>query len=151
VQPPLLANWTIPLTPGPLVVAVKDRWPPNYGAAVETIAASYVPPEQRSGVRLFNLSPDSVAAGMKIANVTAVRNIKYSTGSPWVPVDVESTEFEAFVDSTEADLCSVTVTPPEPPLVFTNFLLGLARGVNGSSPFSARLLPAIDAPEYFLP
>ena len=39
----LLLSTKIPLTPGPLVVVVKDTWPPNKPTNVETIAASFVP------------------------------------------------------------------------------------------------------------
>jgi hypothetical protein len=40
-------------------------WPPALPDAVETIAASYVQTQSTSKVRLFNLSPDTKAAGMQ--------------------------------------------------------------------------------------
>lgn len=41
-----LLSTKIPLTPGPLVVVVKDTWPPNAPKNIETIAASFVPPRE---------------------------------------------------------------------------------------------------------
>ena len=38
-----LLTVSMPLTPGPLVVVVKDDWPPSKPSAIETIAASYNP------------------------------------------------------------------------------------------------------------
>ncbi len=58
-----LLTVTMPLTPGPLVVVVKDDWPPTKQSAIETIAASYNPvPKGQAGVRLFNLAPDKTSA-----------------------------------------------------------------------------------------
>ena len=48
-----LLTTAIPLTPGPLVVVIKDTWPPNKASQVETIAASFVPPTNGSAVRLL--------------------------------------------------------------------------------------------------
>jgi hypothetical protein len=68
----------IPLTPGPLVVALKvandqdptksaNFWPPSEPDQVETIAASYVPPKPgQSSVRLFNLAP-STSSGTQVS------------------------------------------------------------------------------------
>lgn len=91
------------LTPGPLVVAVKDLWPKSgimQPSAVETIAASYSPiPPGKAGVRLFNLSPLPESAssanqdnsiGMRTSNPTSkmlVDEVKYSLGSAWINVD----------------------------------------------------------------
>ena len=47
-----LLSTKIPLTPGPLVVVVKDTWPPSKPTSVETISASFVPPKTGSAVRL---------------------------------------------------------------------------------------------------
>eukprot|EP01052_Picozoa_sp_SAG31_P044413 SAG31_NODE_7731_length_1607_cov_1.060345_2_plen_202_part_01 len=47
-----LLSAKIPLTPGPLVVVVKDSWPPKVAQNVETIAASFVPPANGSAVRM---------------------------------------------------------------------------------------------------
>eukprot|EP01050_Picozoa_sp_SAG11_P020192 SAG11_NODE_3363_length_2498_cov_3.248020_1_plen_94_part_00 len=86
----------IPLTPGPLVVVVKVAasvvanasayWPPSLPDSVETVAASYVEGSTGSKVRLFNLSPDTKAAGMTCsANGTAelVSGVAFSLGSSW--------------------------------------------------------------------
>lgn len=84
----LLTVTTLPLTPGPLVVVVKDDWPPTKQSAIETIAASYNPvPKGQAGVRLFNLSPDksSQGIGLKTGAKTQADVVKYSLGSSWMP------------------------------------------------------------------
>jgi hypothetical protein len=79
----VLLTKEIPLTPGPLVVAVKvalnqdpsdpsKYWPPNEPDQIETIAASYPPTTGQASVRLFNLSPDTKAAGMSSDGAGAV-------------------------------------------------------------------------------
>ena len=65
-----MSSQTVTLTTGPLVIALRPDnvpaghvWPPT-ATSIETIAASYVPVAAgQSGVRLFNLSPDTAAAG----------------------------------------------------------------------------------------
>lgn len=80
---PRLLTKEIPLTPGPLVVAIKvalnqdpsdpsKYWPPNEPDQIETIAASYPPTTGQASVRLFNLSPDTKAAGMSSDSAGAV-------------------------------------------------------------------------------
>ena len=86
----------IPLTPGPLVVAVKvalnqdpsdpsKYWPPSEPDQIETIAASYPPATGLASVRLFNLSPDTKTAGMTSdgAGAATISSVPYSLGSKW--------------------------------------------------------------------
>ena len=48
----------------PQVKNASGYWPPALPDAVETIAASYLQNQANSKLRLFNLSPDTKAAGM---------------------------------------------------------------------------------------
>jgi hypothetical protein len=143
---PLLLSTTIPLTPGPLVVVVKDYWPPKAPSNVETIAASYVPTSSGSGVRLFNLSPDTESAGMQVDGTVIVDQVKYTLGSEWAPISVASHTFTIFNDAGNKVLASDTYTPPPNPFVFTNFLIGL-NNASTTSKFACRAVPLIDAPE----
>jgi hypothetical protein len=133
----------IPLTPGPLVVVIKDELPLSKPTNVETIAASFVPPKDGSAVRLFNLAPDVKSAGLNIgAGKLLVDHVQYSLGSTWHPVESVSTTFTAVDDAGNAGLHpEVTMTPPLAPQVFTTFLLG-------SKEFGYTLVPQVDAPEY---
>ena len=97
-QPKVLYSKEIPLTPGPLVVALKvalnqdpadpsKYWPPSEPDQVETIAASYVPPATGdASVRLFNLSPDTTLAGMTSdgSGAATISDVHFSLGSKWV-------------------------------------------------------------------
>lgn len=141
-----LVTGTWYLTPGPLVVVVKDSWPPSQPWNVETIAASYVPSNDgMSGVRLFNLSPDTQSAGLAAGNQTLVDGVKYSIGSVWAPVKPDSLTFNAFDDNSKQSLASSTFTPPPAPFVFTAFLVGVQNST--SSAYTTRIVPLIDAPE----
>lgn len=95
-------------------------WPPRVPDNVETIAASYVQPGSGGKVRLFNLSPDTKAAGMSITSGTPkalTKNVQYSLGSDWFPVPVTS-ETYSFSDSlTNKVLTTRVETPPPNPLV----------------------------------
>ena len=85
----VLLTATIPLTPGPLLVVVKDFWPPRAAKNVETIAASFSPPKVGSAVRLFNLAPDVPSADLLLGSTSGkvlAHAVKYSLGSPWTPV-----------------------------------------------------------------
>ena len=144
---PVLVTKTIPLTPGPLVVVVKDFWPPHDGHNVETIAASYVPVDGVTGVRLFNLSPDTMLAGMTRNGNPLIDKVHYTLGSGWEIVKDDQATFAAFNDANKAPLGSDTTSPPSPPFVFTNFLIGL-NNVSSGSPFATRMVPLIDAPEW---
>ena len=136
----VLLTAAIPLTPGPLVVVVKDTWPPRESKNVETIAASFVPPANGSAVRLFNLASDINFAGLKDSNgKTLADQIQYTLGSSWVPISGESQTLTAFEDG-GGTLATVTTTPPSAPQVFTAFLMGSAE-------YKYSLLPQVDAPE----
>jgi hypothetical protein len=139
-----LLSKEIPLTPGPLVVVVKDHWPPRVGTNIETIAASYVQPISGSGVRLFNLSPDTVAAGLKRDGSTLVNHVDYTIGSGWAPVPSDSATFAVFDDKSGKTLVTGTFTPPEAPQVFTEFLIGMN---NATGAYGPQLVPLLDAPE----
>jgi hypothetical protein len=77
-----LLSAKIPLTPGPLVVVIKDAWPPKQPKNVETIAASFVPPKDGSAVRLFNLASDVPSAGLSDSSGKQLADgIKYTLGS----------------------------------------------------------------------
>ena len=142
----LLVQTMIPLTPGPLVVVVKDYWPPKTERNIETIAAAYAPPTApNSGVRLFNLSPDTQQAGLEFNSKVVVNDIDYSTSSVWVkvPQDVKAT-FTAFDSSSNKALASIAYTPPSAPFVFTSFLVG----VQSEQAYGTRIVPLVDAPEH---
>uniref|UniRef100_A0A7S1LUP3 DUF4397 domain-containing protein n=1 Tax=Neobodo designis TaxID=312471 RepID=A0A7S1LUP3_NEODS len=153
VEPALLANHSIPLTPGPLVVAVKANlglvnrtwWPPNQGSNIETIAASYVPPTTgSSGVRLVNLSPDTTLAELTRDGTVLVQGIDYTLGSIWANIPVSQATFAAKDQTSGKTLASATTTPPNAPFVFTTFLIGSQNATGAISP---QLIPLIDAPE----
>lgn len=139
----------IPLTPGPLVVVTKGSWPPVHSlTSVETIAASYIPVPipDTSGVRLFNLADDVPEAGLSVSGNTILNDVRYTIGSGWAPVQVEQLDFAIFDDSNNKTLAKFSTTPPQPPYVFTAFLLGLA---NATGAYATRAVPLIDAPEAF--
>jgi hypothetical protein len=142
----LLLSTVIPLTPGPLVVVIKDFWPPTSYTNVETIAASYVPVSSGSGVRLFNLSPDTPSAFMKVNGTIVVEDIAYSIGSVWAPIPADTADFTIFNNVTGVEVATDTFTPPQAPFVFTNFLIGLGNVSSGST-YATRTVPLIDAPE----
>jgi len=164
-----LLSTEIPLTPGPLVVVVKDTWPPKEAKNVEAIAASFPVPTNGSAVRLFNLASDVPSAGLKSGAKTLADGIKYTLGSTWAPVSAEQQTFTAVSDAGGASLATATTTPPAAPevrvpidtqivvtslklvaqstpkmnvclQVFTAFLLG-------SASYRYTLLPQVDAPE----
>eukprot|EP01043_Picozoa_sp_COSAG02_P054134 COSAG02_NODE_6080_length_3815_cov_25.833961_4_plen_171_part_00 len=125
-----LLSLSIPLTPGPLVVVIKDgcpnrdaptskcapAWPPSK-STVETIAASFVPPKTGSGVRLFNLAADVQAAGLTNgAGKTLVSGVKYTLGSVWAPISAASDTFTA-ISTGGSKLASAPMTPPLAPQV----------------------------------
>ena len=143
----------IPLTPGPLVVALKvassqvanasGYWPPTLPDSIETIAASYVQGANSSKVRLFNLSPDTEMAGMAVGGSVTASGIAYSLGSQWTPVPAAAGTFTFSDSATKKTLATKTETPPAAPLGFTNVLLGLQSG--GAGPL--KIVPLVDAPE----
>jgi hypothetical protein len=83
-------------------------WPPHTAQNVETIAASYVESAKSPKARLFNLSPDTQAAGMACsANGTAeiVSNVRYSLGSNWKIVSGSASTFSVLDDTNKKKLC----------------------------------------------
>lgn len=143
----LLLSTVIPLTPGPLVVVIKDYWPPHVASNVETIAASYIPVSSGSGVRLFNLSPDTPSAGMSVNGTVLIEGVPYTLGSQWAAVAADTATFNIFNNATGTALATDTFTPPNAPFVFTNFLIGV-NNVSSGSKFTTRAVPLIDAPEH---
>ena len=150
-----LMSTQIPLTPGPLVVVIKDAcpdrdvpgskcgaaWPPTKPTAVETIAASFVPPKTGSAIRLFNLAADIHSAGLTNgAKKVLVSDVKFTLGSVWMPIPASADSFTA-TDKSQAKIVTATMTPPDAPQVFTAFLLGTKE-------YGYTLMPQIDAPEY---
>ena len=145
-----LLTTTIPLTPGPLVVVIKDSWPPKEAKNVETIAASFVPPKTGSKVRLFNLANDVQFAGLWDSGGQQLADeVQYSLGSAWAAVPSAKQLFSAVSDTSNgtngsmplaAPLATVSFAPPAAPQVFTTFLMG-------SASFGYVLLPLGDAPE----
>jgi len=142
----LLLTTTIPLTPGPLVVVTKDYWPPAHPYNIETIAASYTPNPFSSGVRLFNLSPDTKDAGMLASGKVILNDIAYTLGSDWVVIPQGSETFTVVDSVSNKTLAADTTAPPNAPFVFTNFLIGLQSANNGSA-YATQVVPLIDAPE----
>eukprot|EP01052_Picozoa_sp_SAG31_P050020 SAG31_NODE_11225_length_1052_cov_1.125918_1_plen_183_part_00 len=156
---PLYTKSKIPLTPGPLVVTIKVAsslvanssayWPPTLPDSVETIAASYVQPGTDASVRLFNLSPDTKMAGMKLGGKAIASGVAYSLGSPWSKVPA-TTESFGFVDSGSGKtLLSKTETPPKAPIGATNFLLGV-QNPGGGVALGLEVVSLRDAPEVSL-
>jgi len=154
----LLSIPDAPLTPGPLVVAVKCPasaaqgacWPPSdpqLGGSVETIAASFSPPTQGSGVRLFNLSPDTQSASLVEGGKAVVSRIQYGDASEWVPVPSFTPLNSTIMDDTSGKaIATDTTSPPAAPSVFTLWLLGNQTTVGGDGAYSVRTLSLEDAP-----
>lgn len=144
---PLIINQTMYLSPGPLIIAIKGYWPLNM-FSLEGIAASYVPAAPGySGVRLFNLMPDVVSAGMEGNGKNLVDGVKFTLGSIWAPItSQESMTFTAFDDQTNKNLATSTFQAPPSPYVFSQFLIGLANASSNSA-FAPAMIPLIDAPE----
>jgi len=141
-----LLETSVLLTPGPLVVAVKDTWPPVKPTSVETIAASYVPVASGSGARLFNLSPDTQAASMSSGGKTLAQDIIYADGSVWAAVPVGSADYTVSNFVTNEVLAKNTFSAPPAPFVFTNFLIGLSNTTE--SAYKTQLVALVDAPEF---
>ena len=139
-----LLSTPIPLTPGPLVVVLKDSYPPKSATNIETIAASFVPPAGNgSAARLVNLAMDVPSAGLTYdGGLPLADNVAYTLGSTWSAVPAGQQNFSAYMDgaSGSAPLASAPFTPPSAPQVFTTFLLG-------TKSFGYSLLPQVDAPE----
>ena len=90
-----IAEREVQLTPGPLVVVLHGTWPVSFDTSIEAIAASYVePPASMAGVRLFNLSPNTVEAGWSRDGQTVANGVAYLTGSDWTPMQPTCEPFE---------------------------------------------------------
>ena len=139
-----LLSTPIPLTPGPLVVVLKDSYPPKSATNIETIAASFVPPAGNgSAARLVNLAMDVPSAGLTYdGGLPLADKVAYTLGSTWSAVPAGQHNFSANMDGASggAPLASAPFTPPSAPQVFTTFLLG-------TKSFGYSLLPQVDAPE----
>ena len=143
----ILAKVDRQLPPGPLVVALKGTWPLNFDTGVEAIAASYVsPPAGSSGVRLFNLSPNTVMAGLTRDGQTVANGVSFCTGSDWTPMDTSTKPFEIddfdAATGTGTPLLTQSWTPPEG--ASTVFLLGAQN--SSSTEWGPRWLNLTDAP-----
>lgn len=146
----------IPLTPGPLVVALKCSstpgacWPPTsaqLGQNIETIAASFVPPATTSAVRLFNLSPKegakdgTMTVGLKSGSTSLATGVKYSLGSDWADVPGgKSQSYNAIDEKLGSTIATTSAQDPPTPNVFTLWLLG-------DDSTSMQLKAVEDAPE----
>eukprot|EP01052_Picozoa_sp_SAG31_P040432 SAG31_NODE_5852_length_2296_cov_0.827947_2_plen_198_part_00 len=120
---------TMPLTPGPLVVALRADsaghiWPPT-ATSIETIAASYVPaPRGSAGVRLFNLAPGVAYAGFRTATAPLATNVAFSVGSQWATLQTGPTTFVVYDAISGETLATVRGTAPLSPDAATVFLIG---------------------------
>ena len=121
----------IPLTPGPLVAVIKVAasvtknvsayWPPSLPDSIETIAASYVNTGTTSKVRLFNLSPDTVQAGMASSasgSKEIASDVSYGLGSAWVPQPTAALTYGFKDDLSGKALTTRSLTPATPPCVY---------------------------------
>lgn len=163
----LLTVADIPLTPGPLVVALKcpqialpgapQCWPPAdamLGASIETFAASYVPVSSGAAVRLVNVAPETKEATLSAGGVTLGSAEKYGEGfSKWAHISANATDFVATDTSLSAPVATLSAfAPPAAPQVFTTWLLGNHSAASG--PYAEQLKPVLDAPhngEYCTP
>ena len=150
----------IPLTPGPLIVALKiaqDQdpsnpstfYPPNQADQVETIAASYPPFNDHASVRLFNLVADAKLAGMSSsgAGSSVASDVHFGLSSEWLKFPVGEQTFEFFDDDSlpPTKLAEADESLVGPPVGSTQFLLGLRHAPAPELAVTAKLLK--DAPE----
>jgi hypothetical protein len=147
----------IPLTPGPLVVALKiaqdqdphdsaSYWPPTEADQLETISASYPPFTEHASVRLVNLVSDAKLVGMA-AGGSSVSDVHYGLGSKWVKMPVGDQAF-SFVDDDirpPVPLLTTKVALQGPPIASTQFLMGLKHAPSTQLAVTSMLLN--DAPE----
>jgi hypothetical protein len=68
-------------------------WPPSLSDAIETIAASYIDTDSSSKVRLLNLAPGTVQAGMTLGGKEIASKVAFGLGSDWVKVSNASAAF----------------------------------------------------------
>lgn len=158
----LLSIPNAPLTPGPLVVAVKcsdgsgagkQCWPPSdkqLGGSVDTIAASFTPTKKpNSGVRIFNLSPNTFATTLTEGGKKITPQVAYGLGSEWVKVTSgKAVKLGALGNDYKSTIATTTVTPPAAPEVFTLWLIGNSTSYasDDGGEFAVRLVEKLDAP-----
>lgn len=100
-----------------------------------------------SKVRLFNLSPDTKAAGMSCSgNGTKeiASNVDFSLGSDWMPVATTSATYTFMDDVAKKTLTTKTLTPAHAPIGNTNVLIGMQAG---SGELGVQVVSLVDAPE----
>lgn len=119
-------------------------WPPSLPDAIETIAASYVDTDPSSKVRLFNLAPGTLSAGMTLSGKPIATNVAYGVGSDWIKVPTVSSAFSFTDEISKKTLATKTVTPAAAPIGNTEVLLGLQAGGVG---FGTQVVSLVDAPE----
>ena len=114
-----------------------------------------MPPTNGSGVRLFNLSPDTTSATLDQFGkpVATASNINYGVGSPWVPVASAKPLSSTVTDAVSGKSIATDITtPPAAPAVFTLWLIGnqsaasweVSSGAGGA--YSARAPSLDDSP-----
>lgn len=130
------------------VTNTSGYWPPSLPDAVETIAASFVQPQNTTAkVRLFNLSPDTQSAGMSSStngDMEIVKNVAFSLGSSWVDTSKATATYTILDDTTTRTINSRSITPPAFG-VWTNMLIGLQK--SGKVGQQLQVVPLVDAPE----
>ena len=119
-------------------------WPPSRPDAIETIAASYVDTDSSSKVRLLNLAPGTVQAGMTLAGKEIVSDVAFGLGSDWVKVSSSSLAFGFVDDLSKKTLATKKVTPAAAPIGNTNVLVGLQSSTGA---YGIQVVPLVDAPE----
>ena len=123
-------------------------WPPALPDAVETIAASYVDTDPSSKIRLFNLSPGTVSAGMTLAGKSIATNVAYGLGSDWVKVPTVSSSFTFVDDLSKKTLATKTVRPAAAPIGNSEVLLGLQTG---GADFGMQVVSLVDGVPHSIP
>lgn len=129
------------------VANTSGYWPPSLPDSVETIAASFVQPQNTTAkVRLFNLSPDTKSAGMTSSATGTkeiVNDVAFSLGSQWVDVSKTTATYTVLDDGAGLKaIHSSSITPPAFG-VWTNMLIGLQKGEKAG----VQVVPLVDAPE----
>ena len=133
------------------VTNTSGYWPPSLPDAVETIAASFVQPNNITAkVRLFNLSPDTKSAGMSSSATGAeeiVNDVAFSLGSQWVDVSKTTATYTILDDSAGSKARPIHSSSIAPPAfgVWTNMLIGLQKG--GGAGVQLQVVSLVDAPE----
>lgn len=106
---------------------------------------SSVDTDPSSKVRLFNLAPGTISAGMTLSGKPIATNVAYGVGSSWMKVATVSSAFSFVDDVSKKTLATKTVTPAAAPVGNTEVLLGLQSG--GGAGFGTQVVSLVDAPE----